>query len=155
MDELVAQLSQRLASHGWRVAVAESCTGGLVSATLTEQPGCSAWFVGGVVAYENEVKCRVLGLDEAHLRKTGAVAPETALAMAQGACERLGAEVGLGLTGIAGPGGATFTKPVGLVYVALVWPGGQKAESHQFGGSRSEVRRQACQAALELALTAL
>ena len=155
MDQLVTQLAERLLAQGWRLGVAESCTGGLLCATLTAQPGCSSWFLGGVVAYDNSLKCALLDVSESLLVEHGAVAPETALALARGACEQLGAEVGLGLTGIAGPGGGTPSKPVGLVYIALAWPEGEKVESHRFGGSRSEVRQQACEAALRLVLTTL
>ena len=108
-----------MAERGLTVAVAESCTGGLIAHRLTNVPGSSAYFLGGVVAYANEVKEGVLGVRSETLRRHGAVSQETALEMARGVRRLLGADIALSATGIAGPTGGTPEKPVGLVYVAL------------------------------------
>ena len=117
--ELVLSL---LRERGLTLATAESCTGGLVSARLTDVPGSSAVFVGGVVAYSNDVKAAQLGVPEAVLREHGAVSAETAAEMARGARERLGADVAVSVTGVAGPDGGTEEKPVGLVFLHASGP---------------------------------
>ena len=113
--------------RGLTLATAESCTGGLVAARLTSVPGSSDVFLGGVVSYANEVKARALGVPEEVLREHGAVSAETAAAMAAGARARLGADVAVAVTGIAGPGGGTAEKPVGLVYLHASGPDGERA----------------------------
>jgi nicotinamide-nucleotide amidase len=107
-----------LRAHGWTVAVAESCTGGLLGAALTAVPGSSAYVLGGVIAYDNAVKTEVLGVGADLLARHGAVSEEVGAAMAQAARERLGADIGVGITGVAGPG-SEAGKPAGLVYVAI------------------------------------
>ena len=110
-----------LRAHGWTVAVAESCTGGLLGAALTAVPGSSAYMVGGVIAYDNAVKTQLLGVEADLLARHGAVSEEVGAAMARGAREHLGADIGVGITGVAGPrseGG----KPAGLIYVAIAAP---------------------------------
>lgn len=141
----------RLAATGLTVAVAESCTGGLVAAALTAVPGASAVFVGGIVAYGNRVKVQQLRVPAGILRRHGAVSRECAAAMAQGVRKAMGAHIGLAVTGIAGPGGAVPGKPVGTVWLAVSGPGAKsKAILRRFGGSRAQVRRAAVREALAL-----
>ena len=127
LEEAVGRL---LAERGLTVAVAESCTGGLIAHRLTNVPGSSAYFLGGVVAYANEVKERVLGVRPETLRRYGAVSRETALEMARRVRRLLGADIALSATGIAGPAGGTPEKPVGLVYVALAAEDCERCERH-------------------------
>jgi nicotinamide-nucleotide amidase len=127
--------------HGRTVAVAESCTGGLVSARLTERAGSSEYFSGGVVAYSNEAKIDVVGVDGDLIAEHGAVSDEVAEALASGALERFGADVGIGVTGVAGPGGGSEDKPVGLVCFSVVTAEGERLTRHaQLPGNRNDVR---------------
>jgi nicotinamide-nucleotide amidase len=141
--------------RGLTLATAESCTGGLVAARLTSVPGSSDVFVGGVVAYANEVKARELGVPEAILARHGAVSAETAAAMAAGAMERLGADVAVSVTGVAGPGGGSADKPVGLVFLHAGGPEGVEARELDFPGDRDAIRSRAAVAALHLLRTLL
>lgn len=143
-------MGKLLREKGLTLAVAESCTGGLLGMRLTEVPGSSDYFRGGVIAYSNAVKEAVLGVPRAILEEKGAVSPECARAMAEGARRLLGADLALAITGIAGPTGGTPEKPVGLVYIALAHPGGVEVERHEFRGSRQGVRWSASEAALAL-----
>jgi len=136
-------------NRGFLLATAESCTGGLVGALLTQVPGASEVYVGGVVAYANPLKTRLLGVSEALLAQVGAVSREVAEAMALGAC-RLGAQCGLGITGIAGPGGGSAEKPVGTVHMAVATPTRLVHRMVRFGGSRNTVRELAANFALDL-----
>jgi nicotinamide-nucleotide amidase len=145
--ELVLSL---LRERGLTLSTAESCTGGLVSARLTDVPGSSAVFVGGVVAYSNDVKAAELGVPEDVLREHGAVSAETAAAMAQGARERLGADIAVSVTGVAGPDGGTEEKPVGLVFLHASGPMGEKPLRFDFPGDRATIRGRATVAALHL-----
>lgn len=135
---------------GLRVATAESCTGGLVGARLTDIPGSSDVYVGGVVAYSDELKRSALGVSNETLRAHGAVSAETAAAMAAGARARLGADVAVAVTGVAGPGGGTPEKPVGLVFVYAECPDGHSAWSGCLPGDREAVRNRATALALHL-----
>ena len=147
IEEVVLDLCRE---RGLTLATAESCTGGLVSARLTSVPGSSDVFVGGVVAYSNEVKIRELGVPEETLEAHGAVSEETAAAMAEGARERLGADVAVSVTGVAGPGGGTDEKPVGLVHLHAVGPDGARSVSFSVPSDRESIRRRAAVAALHL-----
>ncbi len=148
VEELVLDLCR---ARGLTLATAESCTGGLVAARITSVPGSSDVFVGGIVSYANEVKAAELGVPDEVLREHGAVSPETAAAMADGVRERLHADVGVAVTGIAGPGGGTPEKPVGLVYVHAAGPGGaRRAAELNFPGDRETIRSRATVAALHL-----
>jgi nicotinamide-nucleotide amidase len=134
-----------------RIATAESCTGGLIAGCLTEAPGVSEVFVTGFVTYANEAKTDELGVDEALIRDHGAVSPEVARAMAEGALERAQADVSVSSTGIAGPSGGTAEKPVGLVQLAAARRGAETLhERHLFAGDRTAVRLAAVGAALAL-----
>jgi PncC family amidohydrolase len=137
-------------SQGLRLAVAESCTGGLVGARLTEVPGSSDVFVGGVIAYDNALKVDLLGVSEAVLVQNGAVSEAVARAMAEGALRRFGVGAALSVTGVAGPGGGSVEKPVGTVWLGCALRGTIETRRSVFPGSRHEVRARAAQAALLL-----
>jgi len=142
-------------ARGLRLAVAESCTGGLLGARVTAIPGASDTFRGGVVAYDDAVKREQLGVDPAILAAHGAVSEEVAKAMASGVRARLGAAIGVGITGIAGPDGGTAEKPVGLVWVAVDIEGEIRAHGGRLVGDRAEVRFRATQVALDMIRRAL
>ena len=139
-----------LEARGLRLATAESCTGGMVAARLTGVAGASRAFVGGVVAYANEVKEGELGVPAELLERHGAVSPEAARAMAQGARTRLGADVAVSVTGIAGPDGGTPEKPVGLVYLHVEGPDGGIGREFSFPGDRGSIRARSTVGALHL-----
>ncbi len=147
---LEVEIGELLRERGLTLAVAESCTGGLLGMRITEVPGASQYFLGGVIAYSNAVKERVLGVPKAVLAGEGAVSPGCAGAMAEGVRQLLQADLALAITGIAGPAGGTLEKPVGLVYIALAHPQGVEVECHAFRGSRQGVRWSATEAALAL-----
>ena len=148
VEELVLDLCRE---RGWTLATAESCTGGLVAARLTSVPGSSAAFLGSVVAYANEVKESTLGVPAAVLAEHGAVSAETAAAMAVGIRKALGVDVGIADTGIAGPGGGTPEKPVGLVHLHVVTPEAEAGREFTFPGDRESIRTRATVGALHLA----
>jgi nicotinamide-nucleotide amidase len=139
-------------ARGLTLATAESCTGGMIAERLTAIPGASDVFTGSVVAYADEVKARELGVGESLLAAHGAVSAEVAAAMASGVRARLGADVGVAATGIAGPGGGSDDKPVGLVYVHVETPTAGRGFEFQFPGDRDSIRRRATVTALHLAL---
>jgi len=150
VDGLAEAVIADLRRRELTLATAESCTGGLVSARLTDVPGASDAFVGGVVSYSNEVKENQLGVSHDALVEHGAVSDEVARAMASGVRSRLDADWGVGITGIAGPSGGTEDKPVGLVHWAVAGPDGVAAEHRVFRGNRSVVREWSCNSALDL-----
>lgn len=139
-----------LAARGLTVATAESCTGGLLAERLTRVPGSSRYFPGGVVAYADAQKVALLDVSAPELARHGAVSEEVARALAQGVRTRLGADFGIGITGVAGPEGGSDEKPVGTVHVAIAGAAGVKHRSLRLPGDRARVRWQATQAALEL-----
>lgn len=141
-----------LRQHGLTVATAESCTGGLVGAALTAIPGSSDYVLGGVIAYANQVKQAQLGVPQATLDSAGAVSEEVAVAMARGVRERLGADIGVAVTGVAGPGSDSDRKPAGLTWLAAVGPGADAARTLKLEGDhgREGNRAAAVHAALEL-----
>jgi nicotinamide-nucleotide amidase len=147
VEELVLNACR---SRALTLATAESCTGGMVAERLTSIPGASDVFVGSVVAYADDVKAHELEVPVDVLAEFGAVSAETAAAMASGVRGRLGADVGVAVTGIAGPGGGTDEKPVGLVYVHASSPDGERAANFQFPGDRDSIRRRATVTALHL-----
>lgn len=147
LPEVVGNLFRE---RGLTVAIAESCTGGLLSAVLTEVPGASAFLDRGFVTYSNVAKVELLGIDPALIEAHGAVSEAVARAMAEGARKRAGAQIGVGITGIAGPDGGTPEKPVGLVYVALSGAAGERVSRARYPGDRERIRRQATQTALEM-----
>lgn len=147
--ELEKEVAALLTEAKLTVAVAESCTGGLLGYMLTSQPGSSDFFLGGIMAYSNEVKTRMLGVGEEVLRREGAVSEAVAGLMAVGVRDRFGADLGVAITGVAGPGGGSAGKQVGLVYTALADGGGCRVCRHDFPGkSREAVRRASATAAL-------
>lgn len=153
-DDLASVVIARCRELGLKLAVAESCTGGLIGERITNIPGSSDIFLGGVIAYDNAVKTNVLGVNVQTLEHFGAVSEEAALEMAAGLKRKLSANIGISVTGIAGPGGGTAEKPVGLVWIA-VDARGAKARRFQMIGDRTEIRQRAAQAALEMVRRAL
>jgi len=150
--EPAARLISVCRARNATIATAESCTGGLIGGALTAIPGSSAVFRGGIIAYADEVKQRLLGVPQATLARHGAVSAETVKAMALGALKRTGAEYAVAVSGIAGPGGGTREKPVGLVFIAAAGKSRVTVSRHLFTGSRHSVRLQTVRAALSLLL---
>lgn len=147
LEILVGELLRR---HGLRLAVAESCTGGLIGHRLTNVPGSSTYYMGSVTAYAYEAKVRLLGVRWETLEKHGAVSEETVLEMARGVRRALAADVGVSVSGIAGPGGGTPDKPVGLVWIGLSAPGIDEAWSYIWNGDRIQNKELTAQQALQL-----
>lgn len=139
-EERAVVLSERLRERGWLLGVAESCTGGLAMTCLTEAPGSSQSFAGGIVAYDDRVKRSLLGVDSQVLVKHGAVSQEVARAMARGIRGVLEVDAGVSITGIAGPSGAVPGKPVGTVWFGFALPGEMSEQRVRFPGDRTEVR---------------
>ena len=154
-DQLSAGLGAALRAAGKTIACAESCTGGLVTSRLTDIPGSSDYVMGSIVSYTNDIKERLVGVRHETLAAHGAVSPETAREMADGIRRVIRTDLGLGITGIAGPGGGTAAKPVGLVYIAVSSEKGTRVTENHFSGTRTEVKQQTSDAALALALDAL
>jgi len=146
--DVVEALNGALARAGKRLAVAESCTGGLIAKRITDRAGSSDVFVGGLIAYDNAVKVAELGVSEVDLRDHGAVSEPVARQMARGVAERFGAEAGIGITGIAGPGGGTDEKPVGTVWLAIALDGAVEAHRLALVGNRDAIRERAAQEAI-------
>ena len=149
-EDLAAVVLKLCEARGLHIAVAESCTGGLLGARLTAIPGSSVVVNGGVISYSNDVKHRLLDVSTETLARHGAVSEQVALEMATGARARVGAEVGIAITGIAGPGGGTPEKPVGQVWIAVDLDGTTRTHGSRFVGDRAEIRFRATQAALDL-----
>lgn len=147
---LADRAGRLLLEKGLTLAVAESCTGGGLGDALTDIAGSSAYFLGGVIAYSNAVKEAVLGVPHALLEEEGAVSPEVAIAMAEGARRLIGADLALSITGIAGPGGGTESKPVGLVYIGLATAEGSRAGRYTWSGNRRQNKQASVCAALGL-----
>ena len=147
---IASMLVARLASSGRTLAVAESCTGGLIAHRITDVPGASACFVGGAVAYSNAVKEALLGVDGENIEQHGAVSEPVARQMAEGVRSFMQTDYGIGVTGIAGPDGGTDEKPVGLVYIAVADGGETVATRNLFTGDRDQVKSQAAVRALEM-----
>jgi nicotinamide-nucleotide amidase len=145
---IASTVGDLLRRAGATLATAESCTGGLLGAMITDVPGASDYYAGGVVSYANDVKRDALGVPEELLRSHGAVSEPVAKAMAVGVRQRLGSDYAVAVTGIAGPSGGTDAKPVGLVHIALAGPEGVTAHRHIFPGDRPAVRRRSATAAL-------
>lgn len=152
VDELVAE---RLAGRGLTIATAESCTAGLLAARLAERPGSSRYLLGGIVGYANQIKQDLLGVEPELLARVGAVSAEVAAAMAAGARDRFGASIGVGITGVAGPGGGTATKPVGLVHICVSDGRITKQREVNLPGNRADVRRRTVEISLHLLLRTL
>ncbi len=156
LTQLAVRVGARLQARRWMLATAESCTGGGVAAALTEIAGSSAWFERGFVTYSNEAKTEMLGVPRDLIEQHGAVSEEVAQAMALGAVQRSRAQIALAITGVAGPGGGTLAKPVGLV--CFGWASGsltQTVETKHFSGDRAAVRQAAVTHALQGVLAQL
>ena len=153
VSTLVSQLADALLARGWRLACAESCTGGLIAAACTERAGSSDWFERGVVSYSNEAKIALLGVPASLIAAHGAVSETVARAMAEGIVRSSGADLAVSVTGIAGPSGGTAAKPVGTVWFgfALRRDGGLdvQAEHQRFDGDRAQVRHASVRHALQ------
>jgi nicotinamide-nucleotide amidase len=147
MAELVAEM---LRKRGETLATAESCTGGLIAKIITDMPGSSEYFVGGVVPYSNDAKVNLVKVDEQLLVDKGAVSAQIAEALAENARELFGADYAISTTGIAGPGGGTELKPVGLVYIGYADQSGTTSRKLKLVGSRERVRERSVLAALDL-----
>lgn len=145
LDEVVSKI---LVEKNFKIAVAESCTGGMVSASLINYPGISSVFMEGLITYSNEAKMERLGVKKETLDKFGAVSEETAIEMAQGVCKKFNTNVGVSTTGVAGPGGGTDEKPVGLVYIGVCINGKTKVKKLNLSGNRFKVRQRAAKEAL-------
>jgi PncC family amidohydrolase len=148
--ELEKQVGELLSQRGWTLAVAESCTGGLIGHRITNVSGSSGYFEGGVISYSNEAKEQTLGVPHETLADHGAVSEEAALAMAQGVRRLFGTDIALSVTGIAGPTGGTPEKPVGLVYIGLTAEGVELCEKHIWEGDRAQNKQDSAEAALKL-----
>lgn len=150
MEKILPKIRALLLKGGYTVAIAESCTGGLVSGLLTQLPGSSQYFLCGVVAYSNNSKNRLLKVPLALLKEKGAVSGEVARAMAENIKKISGADLGIGVTGIAGPGGAIPGKPVGTVFICLTQKNVTTCIKYRFRGNRSQIRNQSAFEALKM-----
>jgi nicotinamide-nucleotide amidase len=144
----VQAVADTLLRRQWMLAAAESCTGGMVAAACTDLAGSSAWFERGFVTYSNAAKTQMLGVDAQLIATHGAVSEPVGRAMAQGALQHSAAQVALAITGVAGPGGGTDAKPVGMVWFGFAGPWGVHSEVQHFGGERAAVRQAAALHAL-------
>ncbi|MEA2054303.1 MAG: CinA family protein [Candidatus Thermoplasmatota archaeon] len=151
MENIASLLKKR----NLKIATAESCTGGLIGHTITNVPGSSYYYEGGVISYSNAIKMKFLGVNEETLKKYGAVSEQTAKEMAEGIKNRASVNIGIATTGIAGPGGGTTEKPVGLVYVALAGNEGTYVKKFNFHGNRGENKKSTCDAAINMLLNYL
>jgi nicotinamide-nucleotide amidase len=149
-QSLEARVGKLLAAHSLTVVTAESCTGGLILHRLTNIPGSSNYVLGGFVTYSNEAKVKFAGVRPETLDQYGAVSEQTAAEMAHGARAAFGADVALSVTGIAGPGGGTDTKPIGLTYVGLSAPGADRVARYVWTGDRESNKAASADAALQL-----
>lgn len=154
-NKLEVLVGEKLAKSGRRLATAESCSGGLIAHRITNVPGSSGYFLGGVVTYSNEAKADLLGVSIDDLDRFGAVSETVARQMAQGVRGRFDADWGVGVTGIAGPSGGTEEKPVGLVYIAVAGVRETHVLCNHFSGSRESIKEQTAEKTLELLLEQL
>ena len=152
LEELLQLLQQRCKASHLTIATAESCTGGLLSALLSHRSGSSSFFLGGVVAYANSIKTGILAVPELELQTYGAVSLEVASSMARGVGRLFQSQLSCAITGIAGPGGDTPSKPLGFVCFAWTSPQGTISRSRQFFGNREDIRAQSCRYGLETLL---
>ncbi|PCI73305.1 MAG: damage-inducible protein CinA [Gammaproteobacteria bacterium] len=150
MQELLQELSKLLIGKNIKLVTVESCTGGLVGKIITDQAGSSGWYESGFITYSNEAKHKLVGVDTQLLESFGAVSEQVASAMAFGACKLFPNCISLSITGIAGPGGGSDEKPVGLVYLSVCYSGHSKTVKCLFDGSRDAVRQSALQKGLDL-----
>ncbi len=149
IDKKIKQAAARLKKLRFKIAVSESCTGGMLGSMLTSLPGSSTYFTGGVIVYSNMLKEK-FGISRRTLVRFGAVSAHTAREMAIAVKNNTGADIGIGITGIAGPGGGTLKKPVGLVYIALAAKNVERVKRLLLKGQRNMIRRQACERSLDM-----
>jgi PncC family amidohydrolase len=149
-NQFEVHLGELLRARGWTLATAESCTGGLLGHRITNVPGSSDYYIGGVTSYAYKAKVGLLGVHWETLDKYGAVSEQVVLEMARGVRRVLGADLGVSISGVAGPGGGTSEKPVGLVWIALSAREGDWARRFLFSGERLAIKRQSAQAALQI-----
>jgi len=149
MELMITRLGEILKRKGLKLAVAESCTGGLLGGAITAAAGSSSYFRGGVIAYDNDIKRDILGVPADDLERYGAVSSAVVLAMAAGAAKLFSADCAISVSGIAGPGGGTDEKPVGLVFIGVHHQGQTQSRAFVFKGSRDDVRSQSVMAAME------
>jgi nicotinamide-nucleotide amidase len=155
LTPLAIRLQQLALARAMTVATAESCTGGLIGHALTSVPGSSDYFLGGIISYANEVKTGLLDVPVSAIAHHGAVSAQVAVAMAEGVRAQIGCDYAVAATGVAGPGGGTEAKPVGLTYVAAAGPDGHEVRRHLWTGDREENKTHSAAAALELLLELL
>ena len=151
-SSLEYKIGSLLNERGWKLALAESCTGGLVGSRITDVPGSSEYFLGGVVSYSYAAKVNLLGVSWETLNSTGAVSRETVIEMARGARKLMDADIAVSVSGIAGPGGGTAEKPVGTTWIGLTAKEGEWANVFQFSGDRVQNKLSAAEAALQMLL---
>ncbi|HEX7320988.1 MAG TPA: nicotinamide-nucleotide amidohydrolase family protein [bacterium] len=149
VPHILKDLQHTLTSRGLTISVCESCTGGMLGSMITSRSGSSAYFLGGIIAYANTVKQRVVGVRSRTLLTSGAVSARTAREMAQHVRQITGSDIGISITGIAGPAGGTRSKPVGLVYVSAADKNVCLVQRFQFHGSRAFIRKNACLGSLQ------
>ena len=155
MQDLIEKISRLLKEKQMKIATAESCTGGLLGHSITNIPGSSQYYQGGVISYSNDLKMQLLGVTEETLLRHGAVSEETAREMADGLKRAVKADICIATTGIAGPGGGTAEKPVGLVYIALSANKNKRVNKYIFKGTRVENKRNTCKSAFKMVLNYL
>jgi len=150
MNSLAKKLGRLLLEKNLSLSICESCTGGMLGSIITEIPGSSKYFKGGVIAYSNEIKNKIIGVKMETLKNFGAVSSQTAKEMAHNVKKITGSDIGISITGIAGPGGGTKTKPVGLVYIGVATGKKVRVKKNIFSGNRQQIRKKACANALRL-----
>ena len=149
------KLGNLLTARTWTLAVAESCTGGLLASKITDVPGSSTYFLGGMIAYSNSSKIEILGVPTDTIQKFGAVSDRAAIGMAVGILNNFGCDFAIAITGITGPTGGSEAKPVGTVFIAVATEDGEQAKEFHFKGSRDKIKAASVRAALEMACEAL
>ena len=154
-EQLGGEVGALLESRGWQLAVAESCTGGWVGSLITDVPGSSNYFLGGIIAYSNEIKAGLLGVSVEALERHGAVSQQVALEMANGARSVFGVDVAAAVTGVAGPSGGTQDKPVGTTWIAVTSENWERVERFRWEGDRLENKRRSADAALRMLMEGL
>jgi nicotinamide-nucleotide amidase len=150
VDKFLRDIAKILVKKKQTLSVCESCTGGMLGEIITRVPGSSKYFLGGMIAYSDVIKKRLVGIKPGLLKKSGAVSPEVARAMAQGVRRVFKSDIGMGITGIAGPSGGSKKKPVGLVYISLSFKRSVLIKKLELAGGRDQIRKRACKEALSL-----
>jgi PncC family amidohydrolase len=152
VNDISKKFGQILVEKNMKVSICESCTGGMLGNIITQIPGSSRYFKGGVIAYANEIKQNIMNVKADTISKYGVVSADVAREMVQGVCKLFNTRIGISLTGVAGPDGGSVEKPVGLVYIGIVVNNQSAIREYRFHGDRKEIRMQACAQALLLAI---